>query len=48
MLANPQGCVHDVRARRSCNLASRRRGEGIVGCVGTLFAPNYEEDGILS
>jgi hypothetical protein len=34
--------------RRSCNLASRRRGEGIVGCVGTLFAPNYEEDDILS
>jgi hypothetical protein len=38
MLANPLGCVHDVQARRSCNLASWRRWEGIVGCVGTLFA----------
>ena len=34
--------------RRSCNLASRRRRERIVDCVGTLFAANYEEDDILS
>jgi hypothetical protein len=47
MLTTPLGRLHDVRARRSYNLASWRRREGL-SIASAPYSPNYQEGDILS